>query len=180
MCLRAWFLMSVFFVCLSCKYNKTSFVAIIMMNELPYYWYKEIDPSWLFFIHQWIHVVFEHYVTFCPPWKKVKQKFDFYLTYYEAAGDMMASLAWFLALLVDQHIYKHTGCPKKNETRCLLNISTTKYWIFKPFFFSWKLRSIRSCWILKHFWAILGGRDICETKWDSWLDDSDQNSNYLI
>ena len=28
----------------------------------------------------------------------------------------------------------HTGCPKKNETTFLLNISATKYRIFKPFF----------------------------------------------
>ena len=28
----------------------------------------------------------------------------------------------------------YTGCPKKNKTLCLLNISATKYLIFKPFF----------------------------------------------
>ena len=28
--------------------------------------------------------------------------------------------------------------------------------------------------------TISGGGDICKTKWNSWLDDSDQNWNYLI
>ena len=30
--------------------------------------------------------------------------------------------------------FQNTGCPKKNETAFLLNISATKYPIFKPFF----------------------------------------------
>ena len=36
----------------------------------------------------------------------------------------------------------YTGCPKKNETGFLLNISATKYRISKPFFSRQKLRTI--------------------------------------
>ena len=51
---------------------------------------------------------------------------------------------------------------------------------FSNSFFSWKLRSICKFWIQNDFCATFGGWYICNTKWDSWLDDSDQNSNYLI
>ena len=51
---------------------------------------------------------------------------------------------------------------------------------FQMVFFSWKLRSICKFWIQNHFCAILRSWDICKTKWNSWLDDSDQNLNYLI
>ena len=38
----------------------------------------------------------------------------------------------------------------------------------------------RPFWIQNHFCATFGGWEICKTKWDFWLDDSDQPSNYLI
>ena len=61
----------------------------------------------------------------------------------------------------------YTVCIKKNAPPSLLNISATKNRIFKSFFFSWKLRSIRKFWIQNHFCAILGSRDIYKTKCSS-------------
>ena len=49
----------------------------------------------------------------------------------------------------------------------LFDISGTKKWISKLFFFFWKLRPICKFWVQNHSCALLGGWDICKTKWGS-------------
>ena len=56
------------------------------------------------------------------------------------------------------------GVPKKRKNRFLLNISATKYQIFKSFFFLLKTEIHTQIWIQNQFCVILGGRDIYKTK----------------
>ena len=81
----------------------------------------------------------------------------------------------FDACLLPAILYR---VSQKNMTGFLLNILTTKYRIFRSFF-PQKNRDPYSNFEY-HFCAIFRGRDICKTKWNSWLDDFDQNLNYLI
>ena len=50
---------------------------------------------------------------------------------FEASKDIHTL---YLKLFILVPIINYTGCPKKNETQFLLNISATKYKIFKMFF----------------------------------------------
>ena len=52
----------------------------------------------------------------------------------------------------------------------ILNITVTKYSIFKSFFFSWKLRSVHTFSIQNYFCAIKGGWNIHKRKWGSGTD----------
>ena len=53
---------------------------------------------------------------------------------------------------------------KKCQNVCLFNFSKTNEQISKSFFFFWKLGTICKFWIQNHFFAILGGWDICKYK----------------